>query len=738
MMLSEFKFFESPLSPDWALNMNGSLVLGQEQDTIGGGFDPNQVMVGDIAQLVFWDSMLSSEEVRALSSCHNIGKLEFFHSDLATFENYGAQEQWKDMAALCRKTDKYFIILPEQRTFQGAIEICKRLNLSVAVPLDEEENRALTRDLLVFEDACASGNDLKLWLGLTDECDEDLWRDVSTNEVPSYLNFALPFPSGSNSYNCAVLTAKGHYNDESCAKVSKNCVACQANRSNFLRLRGLCFESELQSRFRVDGYLNNRPTFLGYYDLAIVWDNVSISWKLKSAIEQITYLEMVTTSARQYPLGQNSWVVENEICGKAKGQLLELSLSPCLEDKFMCKNGDCIAHEVRCNLRTDCVDGSGELGCNRILVDSRYQKSVPPTGPGGGPLMLAPKIQMIHVTNVDDMNMAVTLEFWVKLTWIDQRVTLKHLKKSGKGTIVTSEEADSIWTPTYKLLNLENGRKELLESHLIISTANNATEVDFNGLDMDLTYPGSENAFTITDHYTARFVCEFKLFGYPFDIQKCSITLQLAAVYGEYVGFSPVGASFQYNGAEQLNLYLVTDVSGRVFNDNTQMELVFKLKRRPGYILLTAFVPATLLLLVSWATLFIQLDQLPVRASMSLTSLLVLYTLFSNTSRSLPITSEIKLLDFWFFFIIFVLFINIVLHIFVRDDSSSNVHPIDKEIAFQNGKGNAVRELAPIHHRLPSRVLVIYRTIILPVALTIFNLIFWTILGVVRYNLTMN
>ncbi|XP_064111731.1 uncharacterized protein LOC135219148 [Macrobrachium nipponense] len=721
--------------------MNGTLVLGQDQDTIGGGFDPSQVMVGDIAQLIFWDSMLTSSEVHDLATCNSIDKPEFFHSDHAKFENSGAQEEWQNISTLCRKSDKYFVILPEQRSFQRTVEICKLLNLSIAVPVDAEENRALTQDLANFHETFTSGRVTKLWLGLKNECEGNAWRDVSTNAVPSYLNFVPPFLSGDKSFDCAVLTIKGHYNDESCAKLSKNCGACQARRYSFLRLRGLCFEHELHSRFRIDGYHNNRPVFLNYYDLAIVWDNSSTSWKLMSAIEQITYMEMVTMSARQYPVGQNTWIVENEMCGKAKGQALELSLSSCLENTFMCKSGHCIPQELRCNLRTECDDGSGEQGCNRILIDDLYQKNIPPTGPGGAPLQLSTKIQLSRITQVDDMNMAITLEFRVNLTWVDPRVTLKHLGKTTRGTTLTSKEADSVWRPTYKLLNIENGRKELLESHLTILTANNATEVDFNNLAMELTYPGSENAFTITDHYTARFVCGFRLAGYPFDVQKCSIGIQLAAVYGGYVVFSPKEDSFQYSGPGDLSLYSVKDVSGRILDDDNRMELVFKLQRRPGYILLTAFVPSTLLLLVSWGTLFIQLEQVTARANTSMTSLLVLYTLFSNTSRSLPVTAEVKLFDFWFFFIKFMLFINILFHVFVRDEISIAVEPMTKEMMRSKSKLNhkdsssSVGPQSPFQHYVPVRVLRLYRTIIIPVIIIIFNLIFWIAVGVVRYHL---
>lgn len=51
---------------------------------------------------------------------------------------------------------------------------------------------------------------------------------------------------------------------------------------------------------------------------------------------------------------------------------------------------------------------------------------------------------------------------------------------------------------------------------------------------------------------------------------------------------------------------------------------------------------------------------------MSLTTLLVLYTLFSQTSSSLPKTSYIKMIDIWFFLDIAILFVIIILHIIIE------------------------------------------------------------------------
>ncbi|CAJ1054103.1 neuronal pentraxin receptor b [Xyrichtys novacula] len=47
----------------------GVLILGQEQDTLGGHFDASQALVGELSQFNLWDRVLKPAEVAALAEC---------------------------------------------------------------------------------------------------------------------------------------------------------------------------------------------------------------------------------------------------------------------------------------------------------------------------------------------------------------------------------------------------------------------------------------------------------------------------------------------------------------------------------------------------------------------------------------------------------------------------------------------------------------------------------------------
>ncbi|KAL7378688.1 hypothetical protein ABVT39_017340 [Epinephelus coioides] len=50
----------------------GTLILGQEQDSLGGGFDSSQALVGELSQVGLWDRVLSSNQVASLARCGKV------------------------------------------------------------------------------------------------------------------------------------------------------------------------------------------------------------------------------------------------------------------------------------------------------------------------------------------------------------------------------------------------------------------------------------------------------------------------------------------------------------------------------------------------------------------------------------------------------------------------------------------------------------------------------------------
>ena len=101
---------------------------------------------------------------------------------------------------------------------------------------------------------------------------------------------------------------------------------------------------------------------------------------------------------------------------------------------------------------------------------------------------------------------------------------------------------------------------------------------------------------------------------------------------------------------------------------------------------MTVFIPTTLINIISFATFSFKWFDFENRVMVSLTALLVLSTLFSQTSDSLPKTSYFKLIDVWFFSSILFTFLTIMTHTVVEYNHhyNSTVEPNPMKSTFSS------------------------------------------------------
>ena len=58
----------------YTIQAGGSLVLGQEQDSVGGGFDASQSFQGSLAFVNVWSHALPESTIKEMSACCRAGE----------------------------------------------------------------------------------------------------------------------------------------------------------------------------------------------------------------------------------------------------------------------------------------------------------------------------------------------------------------------------------------------------------------------------------------------------------------------------------------------------------------------------------------------------------------------------------------------------------------------------------------------------------------------------------------
>ncbi|XP_047477381.1 gamma-aminobutyric acid receptor subunit pi-like [Penaeus chinensis] len=207
-------------------------------------------------------------------------------------------------------------------------------------------------------------------------------------------------------------------------------------------------------------------------------------------------------------------------------------------------------------------------------------------------------------------------------------------------------------------------------------------------------YLGSENPIVSSRKYQGFFTCDFDLTSYPFDHQTCFMKLQLQSAFRDDMGRE--GSQVQYLGNPLLLEYRLgtfTILSKSQLMDDTILWVSIPMTRLVGYAVISIYLPSLIMLIIGYLTLFFVNDNFEVRVMTALTTLLVMATLFTQVSSSLPKTSYFKLVDVWLLFCIFSTFLIIVFHIII-DLSLHNQGPTRSTTEAETTRGRI-----PVQHQ---------------------------------------
>ena len=103
-----------------------------------------------------------------------------------------------------------------------------------------------------------------------------------------------------------------------------------------------------------------------------------------------------------------------------------------------------------------------------------------------------------------------------------------------------------------------------------------------------------------------------------------------------------------YSGPVEMLQYNVIHWEMREVEDG--LEVMMTLQRRFNHHLATTFVPTFCLMLVCQSTLYFNEEHFKTTSGVSVTTMLVMYTLYQAVSHKLPPTSYIKMIDVWLIF----------------------------------------------------------------------------------------
>ena len=194
----------------------------------------------------------------------------------------------------------------------------------------------------------------------------------------------------------------------------------------------------------------------------------------------------------------------------------------------------------------------------------------------------------------------------------------------------------------------------------LVEIENPGVKSPLHSLTNERIFSGSEAELTVSRYFLIDFICSFKMAKYPFDDQVCEA--KMTAPYEEKDLVQFVLKNLNYKGPEDINEYIFLSLTHEMIDNGKEIIIKVHFGRRMMDILLTTILPTILITLVTFSTNIYNKNHFDAIATVNLTSLLVMVTLYVSISQSLPATSYMKMIDIWLIFSLFMPFLEVTMH----------------------------------------------------------------------------
>ena len=380
---------------------------------------------------------------------------------------------------------------------------------------------------------------VKIWVPLHDHDQKGSFLDYYSKEpINSSAELKLSNIEENNKKNCAVYNSLlNGWVDWFCEVpvIIDICCLCQSPRIVYLKLRGLCSNSNIDPYYVISNDKSTTETVLyGIQSTTIDFDFLGNRWQLKVVGRAENTSGASAALHVSFLLGQHQWKIENDnkACKSGDSYVVNLKLTGCKDNEFTCSDGQCIKMTGRCDQIVNCRDYSDETDCSLLVLGKSYSKKVPPflvhnMRENDEPVIIPAKVNvsitLMNIIKINEVDNLIAFKFGISLEWYEYRAVYNNLKPATILNSLSEDDINSLWVPHLIYENTDNNEALRIggetETKVDITREGNFVRSGMDVAEEIEHFKGAENKLTLNQTYSTSFHCIYLIHYFPFDTQ---------------------------------------------------------------------------------------------------------------------------------------------------------------------------------------------------------------------------
>ncbi|XP_068708924.1 gamma-aminobutyric acid receptor subunit beta-2-like isoform X1 [Montipora foliosa] len=261
-----------------------------------------------------------------------------------------------------------------------------------------------------------------------------------------------------------------------------------------------------------------------------------------------------------------------------------------------------------------------------------YDRKVRPNA-GGPPVIVKIEFKVISFGEIKEANMEYSMDIFMRQWWTDPRFKNNYSVPFN----MAADPTKLFWTLDTYFWNVKDAK------YHYVTRENMRVKIS----------PDGEIYYSTRITLTAQ--CDMDLRLYPMDTQYCPLIIESYA-------YTTADVDYRWKGGNNQGIEIVTDemaqfdlldVKTRTKSQTNSkgsfasLAAVFHFRRRTESFISSIFVPAIVLVVLSWCCFFISPAAVPARVALSITTILTSILLKGNVNRDMPKVSYMKAVDYF-------------------------------------------------------------------------------------------